>query len=741
MSSKGTTIITPGVLNPARDVQVYADEATNSLLVKVVNPSGGGGGGGTEYAEDTAHASGDFGTLSLVVRKDAAGSLVSADGDYAPLQVDASGALRVAVVSGGGGGGGTQYAEDSAHTSGDTGTLTLVVRNDTPGALAGTDGDYAPLQVDAAGRLRVAIDASVALSVTVGNFPATYSVTQGGAFLVTIDDGGGTITVDGTVSVGNFPAVYPVNDNGGSLTVDGTIAATQSGTWSVTATQPTHADLNAQVRLQDRDSASMLSVLQADQLAVFPMTETGIMPLFLVTDSPGATAGTFSYGQMNEFGALYVTLVNAFTAGEGSPHTSGDQGIASWGVRNDAGTAMASDLSYHPLMISSTGRLFVDAGSLSVSVVTPGTGATNLGKAEDAAHVSGDVGVMVLSVRGDTETGLVSAAGDYAPVQTNAAGRLKVNSRLESGDASGYLLEVYQSRDTALSTPKGIAMICEVTDSPSVGTIGVWNHPYIDSNTGGLLVHLANSVIATLDSSRQEDSAHTSGAVGQFVLAVRNDTASALAGTNGDYIPLTTDNTGRLYVNCNTHAVTQSGTWNIGTVTPGSAAANLGKAEDAVHASGDVGVQVLAVRRDTLISSTSANGDYATFSVDSLGALWTRTAGVTTVVLSGSTRGRPIQITGTATAGANTLHTATTTAGQLDRVYIDLTNNSDSAVVVTIEFGTTGLANELNITVPPRETVKAVDGLVIGGAATDTIRAYATTASVVNAVGRVERLS
>ncbi|MFK5284148.1 hypothetical protein ACI3PL_31670, partial [Lacticaseibacillus paracasei] len=78
------------------------------------------------------------------------------------------------------------------------------------------------------------------------------------------------------------------------------------------------------------------------------------------------------------------------------------------------------------------------------------------------------------------------------------------------------------------------------------------------------------------------------------------------------------------------------------------------------------------------------------------------------------------QITGTNTAAAITLHTATTTAGQLDRVYIDLTNTSDSAVLVTIEFGTTGAANEQNITVLPRETVKAVDGLVIGGAATDT---------------------
>ena len=39
------------------------------------------------------------------------------------------------------------YAEDEAHTDGDTGLLMLVKRSDTPAATSGTDGDYEPLQV------------------------------------------------------------------------------------------------------------------------------------------------------------------------------------------------------------------------------------------------------------------------------------------------------------------------------------------------------------------------------------------------------------------------------------------------------------------------------------------------------------------------------------------------------------------------------------------------------------------
>lgn len=56
------------------------------------------------------------------------------------------------------------------------------------------------------------------------------------------------------------------------------------------------------------------------------------------------------------------------------------------------------------------------------------------------------------------------------------------------------------------------------------------------------------------------------------------------------------------------------------TLTPGVAATNLGKAEDAVAASGDTGLFVLGVRRDVLTISASAAGDYSEMAVNSYGA-------------------------------------------------------------------------------------------------------------------------
>ena len=81
------------------------------------------------------------------------------------------------------------------------------------------------------------------------------------------------------------------------------------------------------------------------------------------------------------------------------------------------------------------GTVSIDDGAGSITVdgtvavttcgaITPGTAASSLGKAEDAAHSSGDVGVFVLAVRNDGEDNLVSASGDYAPLQVNSDGNL-----------------------------------------------------------------------------------------------------------------------------------------------------------------------------------------------------------------------------------------------------------------------------------------------------------------------------
>lgn len=238
------------------------------------------------------------------------------------------------------------------------------------------------------------------------------------------------------------------------------------------------------------------------------------------------------------------------------------------------------------------------ANGLEVDVtrVVPGTSASSLGKAEDAAHTTGDVGVMALSVRQDTAAALGGTDADYQPLITDASGRLHVNV--------GNTVTVGSHAVT------------------NAGTFAV----QVDGAALTALQLIDNLVLA-------EDAAHVSADPGIQALTVRQDTAAALGGTDGDYQPLVTDASGRLHVNVGntvtvaSHAVTNAGTFvvqeNGAALTALQLIDNLVLAEDAAHQTGDVGVQMLAVRDDTLNIRSGAENDYEPLHTNADGALWT----------------------------------------------------------------------------------------------------------------------
>jgi hypothetical protein len=162
-----------------------------------------------------------------------AARLETAAGDSA--MDEANDAVRVNVVAGSAGGdGGTQYAEDTASAAGDELTMAGVVRRDSAGTLVDTDGDRTQMQVDANGLLRVNASG------------VAVPITDNGSTL-SIDDGAGSLTVDGTVAATQSGAwtvtiqdggnVISVDDGAGSLTVDGTVAIS-SLAGSTTASGP-----------------------------------------------------------------------------------------------------------------------------------------------------------------------------------------------------------------------------------------------------------------------------------------------------------------------------------------------------------------------------------------------------------------------------------------------------------------------------------------------------------------------
>lgn len=113
------------------------------------------------------------------------------------------------------------------------------------------------------------------------------------------------------------------------------------------------------------------------------------------------------------------------------------------------------------------------------------------------------------------------------------------------------------------------------------------------------------------------------------------------------------------------------------------------------------------------------------------------------IKLSGSTDGKPIHISGTATGSSNTIHTAQSGTSFLDEIWLWVTNRSASAATLTIEWG--------GVTDPDHLLCKAVSipansgpvciapGLVLQNSL--VVKAFAGTTNVLGLQGYVIRAS
>jgi hypothetical protein len=84
-------------------------------------------------------------------------------------------------------------------------------------------------------------------------------------------------------------------------------------------------------------------------------------------------------------------------------------------------------------------------------------------------------------------------------------------------------------------------------------------------------------------------------------------------------------------------------------------------------------------------------------------------------VLSGSTRGRGVLVAATSSTGT-TIHTTGTSATTTDEIWLYATNNDTVSRNLTIEFGTTGAANEISLAIPAKTAMSLImPGLVLRG--------------------------
>lgn len=123
-----------------------------------------------------------------------------------------------------------------------------------------------------------------------------------------------------------------------------------------------------------------------------------------------------------------------------------------------------------------------------VSRVIPGTGATNLGKAEDAAHVDGDVGVLILGVRNHNSGSTTD--GDYSAISVDSTGNMNTVGRRD------------QQRIAVTSAGLTIATTA-YTAGDQVGTIFTFANAARITSGGGLITGVrlidAGDVLGAVD--------------------------------------------------------------------------------------------------------------------------------------------------------------------------------------------------------------------------------------------------
>lgn len=363
--------------------------------------------------------------------------------------VDAAG-NQIVSFGGGTGGSGTEYADG-------------VVRGTATGTLAmGDDGtNIQSVKVDASGVLAIQ-DNGGSITVDGAFFQATQPV-SGTFFQATqpvsaaalpLPAGASTSGLQtqpgvdiGDVTINNAAGAAAVNiqDGGNSVTVDGTFFQ---------ATQPV--------------SGTFFQATQPVSLA----TNTPD-----VTDRVGRLVGVVTAANLDV--ALSTRLKPADTL------------TAITTVGTITNVVHVDD---------NAGSLTVD-GTVAVSSVTtsitPGTAATNLGKAEDAAHTDGDVGILSLSIRRDIPNlptaAVVSANNDYAGVATDPYGVTWVRKRQLVTYSAAYRLVDATAGQVGLTftftanTSKELATIYhavgstktvrirKITLTPSAGAAGIFD--------------------------------------------------------------------------------------------------------------------------------------------------------------------------------------------------------------------------------------------------------------------------
>lgn len=455
--------------------------ASGRVKSSFVDPNG-------EPASVRLNADGSVPTSATISTSGLATSSNQTDGSQKSKIVDGSGnvigatanALDVNIKSGASSG--TEYTEDAAAAANPVGGAVIVVRDDArSGGVTSADGDNIALRGTNAGELYVKHLDSI-------------PVTQSGLWTPTTTSGTQHVMVD------NFPTIFSVNVQNNVLPTGASTAAKQdTGNTSLATLAGAVAGTEVQVDVLTMPTTTVQAtnldirdlVSTADSIAIKNSAGTKELDIVSGGDATGSRGVAVWGTDGSLMKALSVTADGHVNIADGGNSitvdasslplptgaaTAANQATANTSLATVAGAVAGTEMQVDvvaalPAGTNAIGKLAansgVDIGDVDITSVTPGTLAANLGKAEDAAHTTGDVGVMMLGVRNDVDGSLVGADGDYAPFQFNDMGAAKV-------------------------------AVNEIVSSAATGTITALDGAVSMIGDGAVVVHVTGTWVATL---------------------------------------------------------------------------------------------------------------------------------------------------------------------------------------------------------------------------------------------------
>lgn len=296
---------------------------------------------------------------------------------------------------------------------------------------------------DSTGLVKLAAGANTIGSISNTSFAATQStaanlnatVVGTGTFATQASQSGtwniGTVTtltgITNPLPAGTNVIGHVITDTGSTTAVTGTV--TISGT--VTASAGTNLNTSALALESGGNLASIKADVDNLNLAQGSTTsgQKGNLALGAVTTA----APTYTTAQSNPLSLTTGGLLRVDGSGVTQPVSLSSTTITGTVAATQSGTWTNTVTQTTAANLNAT---VIGTGTFSVQTTAdvPGTGATNLGKAEDAPHSSGDTGVFILSVRNDgASTSLTNNNGDYSPIATDVKGRASISQKSSAG--------------------------------------------------------------------------------------------------------------------------------------------------------------------------------------------------------------------------------------------------------------------------------------------------------------------